>query len=281
MTKHGQFCLGGIARSVRQDFYLIRFIEEKDLLKCRSGTFLVGSIDRNKGFDDVRADAEELTATISWPNKSKERWTIAGAEGERYLGIRSGKKITALAGRGGLTQSGQPLVRGNPLSLSLSMIPKTLDERGKRFAFEQIRHNLGLAEGTPALWFMYPDKTVTLLTRRLSEYFKMSNHLVIISGTVIYGDRTVVVDTFQEFKDAVDKMYNSGETDLNRLFTKPRVPYENDREYRIIWLSHSGKTPNTVRYPLMPDYQDNDHIILQDVDFEDHFTIVRQGDGLQ
>ena len=280
MTSKSRFCIGGIDKNTSRDYHLIRFIEEKDVLKCQSGTFLVGSIDRNKRFDDERADGEEFTATISWPNKSKEQWTISGEDGPKYLGIRPGKKITGLAGRGGLARSGRPLVGGNPLSISLSMIPKTLCGTEKRVVFEQIRRNLGLPKGTPALWFTYSDETFRLLTRRLSEHLKITNHLVIISGTVVYQERTIVVNSFQEFKDTADKLYNSGELDLDRLFAKPRVPYRNDREYRAIWMTHSGRDPNRVEFPLLPDYQENDHILLEDIDFNDHFTLVTQGNEL-
>ena len=281
MTKQRQFCIGGIDESAGQDHYLIRFVDEKDLVKCQSGTFLVGSVDRNRGFDGARADAEELTYTVSWPNRRKEPWTIAGDDSERYLAVKPGKKITGLAGRGGLTRGGRPLVRGNPLSLSLSMIPRTLDGREKRPAFDRIRHNLGLPEGTPALWFVDPDKTIKLVSRKLCEHLSLRQHLVIISGAVIYEDRTLVVDTFQEFKDTIDELFNSGVLDLDRLFSKPRVPYEADSEYRILWMTHSGTCPNTVAFPLMLDYQNEDHVILQDIDFGDHFTIVRNGDELQ
>ncbi len=280
MTSKSRFCIGGIDENTSRDYHLIRFIEEKDVLKCQSGTFLVGSIDRNKRFDDERADGEEFTATISWPNKSKERWTISAEGGPKYLGIKPGKKITGLAGRGGLTRSGRPLVGGNPLSLSLSMIPKTLCGTEKRAVLEQIRRNMGLPKGTPALWLTYPDETFRLLTRRLSEHLKITNNLVIISGLVVYQERTIVVNSFREFKDTVDKLYNSGELDLDRLFAKPRVPYGNDKEYRTIWMTHGGRDPNRVEFPLLPDYQENDHIILEDIDFNDHFTLVTQGNEL-
>ena len=280
MNSNNRFCIGGIDKNISQDYHLIRFIEEKDMLKCRAGTFLVGSIERNKRFDDARADAEEFTATVSWPNSAKERWTIAGDDGPKYLGIRPGKMITALAGHGGLTRSGRPLVGGNPLSLSLSMIPKALSGTEKRTVLDQIRRNIGLPEGTPALWLKYPDETFTVLTRRLLEYLKITNPLVIVSGTVVYQERTIVVASFQEFKNKVDELYNSEVLDLDRLFTKPKVPYENDREYRTIWMAHSGRGPNKVEFPLLPDYQKNDHLILEGVEFSDHFTVVTQGDEL-
>ena len=280
MNSHNRFCIGGIDKNINRDHHLTRFIEEKDLLKCQAGTFLVGSIDRNRSFDDMRADTEEFTATVSWPNSAKERWTIAGDDGLRYLGMQPGKKITALAGCGGLTRGGRPLVGGNALSLSLSMIPKALSATDKGTVFEHIRRNIGLPIGTPALWLKYPDKTLTVLTRRLSDYLKIVNPLVVISGTVVYQERTITVSSLQEFKDTVDELYNSETLDLDRLFTKPKKPYENDREYRIIWMAHSGRDPNKVEFPLMPDYQKNDHIILDGVPFSDHFTVVTHGDEL-
>ena len=119
-----------------------------------------------------------------------------------------------------------------------------------------------------------------MLTRRLSDYLKIANPLVIISGTVVYQERTIVVASFQEFKDKVDELYNSEVLDLDRLFTKPQVPYEYDREYRTIWMTHTGRDPNKVEFPLLPDYQKKDHIILDGVEFSDHFTVVMQGDEL-
>ena len=175
VTSNNRFCIGGIDKNISRDYHLVRFIEEKDLSKCKARTFLVGSIERNKKFDDARADLEEFTATVSWPNSAKEQWTIAGDDGPRYLGIRPGKKITALAGRGGLTRSGRPLVSGNPLSLSLSMIPKALSGSEKRTIYHQIRRNIGLPKGTPALWFKSPDQTLAVLTRRLSDYLKITS----------------------------------------------------------------------------------------------------------
>ena len=249
MNSHNRYCLGGIDKNISRDYHLIRFVEAKDLSKCQAGTFLVGSIERNKRFDDARADTEELTATVSWPNSTKERWIIEGDDGIRYLGIRPGKKITALSGHGGLTRSGRPLVGGNPLSLSLSMIPKALSGSEKRGVFEQVRRSIGLPKGTPGLWFKHLHKTFPMLTRRLSDYLNIANPLVIISGTVVYQERTIVVESFQEFKDKVDELYNSGVLDLDRLLTKPKIPYESDREYRVIWMAHNGTEQNKVEFP--------------------------------
>ena len=73
MNSRNRFCLGSIDKSISRDHHLLRFIEEKDLSKCQAGTFLVGSIERNKRFDDARADTEEFTATVSWPNSAKRK----------------------------------------------------------------------------------------------------------------------------------------------------------------------------------------------------------------
>ena len=160
------------------------------------------------------------------------------------------------------------------------MIPKALSGTEKRTVFEQVRRSIGLPKGTPGLWFKYPDETFPMLTRQLSDYLNISNPLVIISGTVVYQERTIVVESFQEFKDKADELYNSEALDLDHLLTKPKTPYETDREYRTIWLAHSGTDPNKVEFPLLPDYQKNDHIIIDGVHFSDHFTVVTHGDEL-
>ena len=279
MNKMPRYCIGGIDEKTKSNCHLIRFVDKTDLPKCESGTVLIGSIERNKRFDDARSDKGELSVQIQWENPDGERWIVGNNESKSVLGLLPGKKITALSGTGGIV-SERKLVPGNPLSLSLSMIPKSLGRKRKNIALERIRTNLKLPEGTPALCLIAPGRTCKMLTERLCDHLSLDNHLFALSGAITYGDRKIRVQSFSEFKGTIGKVVNSDVLDIDRVFTKPETPYRYDREYRIIWFGHNGKELNKIEFPLIADYQTADHVILDGFDFAEHFTVVYEGEQL-
>ena len=273
-------CIGGVDQSVISHCHIIRFVDKGDIAKCKAGTVLVGSISRNRRFDGERADNGECSVTIQWPNESKERWRLYGDECVRYTGIKAGKRIRGVAGRGGLTLDNYSLVSGNPLSLSLSVIPRNLESQEKQAAFDSIRGNLGFSKSTPALCFISPNAFFKRLTCELSGHLRPKHRLVLLSGPIRYQDRAIKVNTFEEFKDTVDSMFHGGTLDMDRVFLKPRIPYGKDREYRLIWIAHSGTTPKRVKFPLTTDCQVNDHVVLGGFAFDEHFSIAEHANQL-
>ena len=119
--------IGGVAPHIKSNFRLIRFVNREHLDSCKAGNFLVGSIARNKAFDDARGDKGE--ATISVTLNSPDGWYFEGARSKKYIGIgpNPGDKITGMKGSGKLTIANQSLLVGNPLSLSFALVPATDD----------------------------------------------------------------------------------------------------------------------------------------------------------
>ena len=261
MNKAPRYCIGGIDERTQSKCHLIRFVDKKDLPKCEAGTVLIGSIERNKTFDNARGDKGELSVKTRWENPEREKWLVRNDESQRVFGLRPGKKITAISGTGSIT-SERTLVPGNPLSLSLSMVPRSLGKKRRNIVFEQIRTNLQLPEGTPALCFRSPGRTCQMLTERLCDRLNLKIYLFALSGAITYGDRIVISQSFSDFKNAIDKSMNSDVLDIDRVFMKPETPYRSDREYRIVWFGHSGKDLNTIEFPLIANYQTADHVIL-------------------
>ena len=273
-------CVGGVDESVASLCHVIRFVDKDDIDKCKDGTVLVGSISRNRRFDGERADNGECSITIQWPNESREKWRFYGNECVRYTGIRAGKRIRGVTGRGGLTLDNYSLMSGSPLSMSLSVIPRNLENTEKQTVFDSIRGNLGLPPSTPALCFKSPSTFFKRLTWALSDHLCLAQCLVILSGPIRYRDRTIRVNSFREFKDTVDTIFHSGALNMDRVFLKPRIPYEKDREYRLMWIAHSGATPKHVEFPLTTDYQVNDHVVLDGFALDDHFSIAEDASQL-
>lgn len=220
----GTFCIGGVDQSVVSHCHLIRFVDANDIVKCKAGTVLVGSVSRNRRFDDERADNGECSVTIEWPNESREGWQFRDDECLRYTGLKAGKKFRGIKGCGGLTLSNYPLVSGNPLSLSLSAIPRSIETKEKQAVLDSIRANLGLPKSTPALCCKSPKVLFQHLTCELSAHLRLEHCLVVLSGSIRYEDRLIRVNSFREFKDTVDSTFHSGMLDLDRLFLKPRHP---------------------------------------------------------
>ena len=112
--------------------------------------------------------------------------------------------------------------------MSLSMVPKSLSRKKRNMLFEQIRINLKLPEGTPALCLSSPGRTCQMLTDRLRDHLNLKAHLFALSGAIAYGDRKVLLQSFGEFRDTIDEVANSGVLDIDRVFTKPITPYKYD-----------------------------------------------------
>ena len=284
-TRHGErevtsgtICIGGIGQAIAARYHLIRFVKAQDIPKCERDTVLVGSIRRNRRFEDERSDPKELSVDIAIRNRTT-RGTVFLEDAKKYLGISTNVPIE-IAPRARVTLSGWAIADGNPLSMSLSMIKKGATRLKKKELFCGIRKNLGLENTTPALCFRCPERTIRLITERLSCHPDVKCQLLAMSGPIDYQDRTITVESFEEHKDTIDQLFHSNTLHLSLLFRKPKMPYENDREFRIVWLAYDGADSpesGTVR----TNYQEQEHIILEDINFSEHFTIVREGDELQ
>lgn len=92
MTKAPRYCIGGIDYKTASNCHFIRFVDKSDLPKCESGTVLIGSIERNKGFDDARSDKGEVSAQIRWENQNSGKWIVRNDESIGVLGYFQGRK---------------------------------------------------------------------------------------------------------------------------------------------------------------------------------------------
>ena len=263
--------IGGVAPHIKSNFRLIRFVHREHLESCKAGNFLVGSIARNKGFDDKRGDEGE--ATISVTLNSPDGWHFEGARSKKYIGIgpNPGDKITGMKGRGKLTIANKSLLVGNPLSLSFALISSTDDPSQIASEIETVRASLDIKD---AACFMVNevDKLIDDLTLmlRLGGY-PSTKRLLPISSPINYATREIETRSQAEFEAKVDELFHSGALQAGYLFTKPDT-YKTDREFRVIWIGHSGKTSRNFEAPLITDINQNDYVIIQGINFEKHFT---------
>ena len=161
------FCFGGIDKAIEANYHVVRFIHAKDLASCKSGRFLVGSIDRNKKFDDARCDKGEASIDVVWENKAGEEWIFEGDDCKRYVGILATEKFQAIRGTGGITLKNQSLVQGNPLSLSAALLPKKLSRIALNKFIKNLRKNFGMPDDAIILRFKLPNLLLADITEQI------------------------------------------------------------------------------------------------------------------
>jgi hypothetical protein len=248
---------------------VIKFISKKDLAACQKGTFLVGSIDRNKKFDNARKDTGELCLEVWYKNPKNEEWSLHGDDCMRYACMAATEEITTIKGNAGLCLI-QPVANGNPYSLSLSYIEKSLDNIERKNRIEQIRKNIEYDADDIVLRFKKPRDLIFQITELLIK--KCNVQLMTVGSEIIYRSREVSFDCFTKYKQYVDQTYHSRNLNFYPIFIKPEV-YKLDSEYRIIWFAHSGGF-NRYELPAWLNYQNNTHIILDGINFDDHFEVI-------
>ena len=241
--------LGGIPEYIINDFDVIKFIDLKDLKSCKEGNFLIGSVVRNKKFNDARCDSGEMTISIDWENTDKEEWTLRGKDCKKYIGIEATKKFKAIKGSGGLSIKNQPIAIGNPYSLSLSLIPKNISKEKREEVIHLIRESIGLAKDVALLKVNNPNELIKLITKKMNN--KVNRYsLISCSKMIEYKDRVLKNGSFKEFKKEIDKKFHSNALHLDYLFIKPNS-YSLDNEYRVIWIGHSGSFYLNVQVMMM------------------------------
>ncbi|SMN01602.1 hypothetical protein SPONN_2661 [uncultured Candidatus Thioglobus sp.] len=267
------YCFGGVDKSILKKYHLVRFIHQEDLESCRLGNFLIGSADRNKSFNDKRNDNKELTVSIEWENERKEKWSLEGVDCKKYIGISATEKFKSITGSGGLGVKHIKLVSGNPYSLSFSVIPKRLSKRQKYQTISSIRESLGMPENTAVLRIKKPNELLNGITNRLNLNQNIKCSLTPICALISYKKRLVLSGSFLDFKKQIDQILYSKVLNLDYLFLKPDF-YKKDFEYRVLWLGHGGKDHMKVEHNLTMNYQNNEYIIINNVDFENNFQLM-------
>jgi hypothetical protein len=259
----------GFSEEFLSENEVIKFISKKDLDACQKGTFLVGSVDRNKTFDNARKDTGELCLEVSYKNPKGEEWELHGDDCKRYCWMAATKEITTFKGTGGLGIV-QPVVNGNPYSLSLSYLERNLGDIERKKKIEQIRKNTEYASDDIVLRFKKPRDLIFEITKLLIK--ECNVQLMTVGAKIIYRNRDVSFNSFDEYKKYIDEAYHSGNLNLYPMFMKPEV-YSLDDEYRVMWLAHSGEF-NKYASPAWLNYQKESHIILNGINFDDHFEVI-------
>jgi hypothetical protein len=263
--------IGGIAPHIKSKYRLIRFVHREHLESCKAGNFLIGSIARNKGFDDNRGDKGEITISITL--NSPNGWYFEGDRSKKYIGIgpNPGDKFTGMKGSGKLTIANQSLLVGNPLSLSFALISATESSHQTEMEVQAVRTSLGITDAA-CLMVRDVDKLIDELTHMLrTGGYTSTKRLLPISSPMTYAAREIETKSQAEFEAKVDELFYSGALNAGYLFTKPDI-YKCDREFRVIWIGHSGKTSKNYEGPLLTDINQNDHVILKSIDFDKHFV---------
>jgi hypothetical protein len=98
-----------------------------------------------------------------------------------------------------------------------------------------------------------------------------SKRIIPITGPINYATREISTNSKQEFKQIIDTLFYSGIFHIGHVFTKPNK-YKNDKEFRIVWVGHSGVTNKNVCGPIDTDINRNPFIILDGINFKKHFV---------
>ncbi|MCP3675141.1 MAG: hypothetical protein GY829_11820, partial [Gammaproteobacteria bacterium] len=201
MKRHG-ISIGGFTDQILKNYHIVRFINKNDIPLCEKGTFLVGSIKRNKNFADERNDKGEISVTISWENKMAEKWHFTDEECCTYLGgsvedmaqrfgLRNHKEFSSITGTGGLMLKNNPLMYGNLLSLSLSLIPRDIAKKDKLEIAQKIKNSIGMPDNAVLLELKKPDALIKSVTRKIMASGHLEVSVTPICGRVNYDDRIV------------------------------------------------------------------------------------------
>lgn len=73
MSLADEICFGELSAKTYSQYRLVRFIPPEYIQSTLNGDFLIGSVQRNKKFDDARSDKDETSIEFHWENKSKEQ----------------------------------------------------------------------------------------------------------------------------------------------------------------------------------------------------------------
>ena len=264
--------IGGVSPHIKKNFHIVRFVNRESFASLKAGNFLIGSIHRNRNFDDARGDKGESSVSISL--HSPDGWSFQGAELKRYIGMDPGVKFTGLKGSGKLTLQNISLFHGNPLSLSLSMIPKCRDVTQLKLKCEEIRQNLGMPVDVACVLVKNLDSLIEDITREI-RFCKntTTKRLISMSGPIKYVTREINTTSVAKYKQKIDLLFYSGILNVDYIFIKAES-YRLDNEFRVIWIGHAGPTSKILRGPLKMDINPNSFLIVGNINFEKHFLDV-------
>lgn len=259
-----KYFIGSISKELASDFEYIKIIHTKDLENCQKGNFLIGSLNRNKKFDDSRCDKGEATVSIKWKNQNKEQWFLEGDE-LKFLGLKATENFSGMKGRGDLGIENMSLFNGNLLSLSLSVINKVQSEERKSIKIKEIIESIGFKEEVTILKIKNPIIFFELITNKIST--KLNEKLIPIFGKINYGDRIIINKSLALFKKDMNDIFFSKTLHFDYLFRKPEQ-YKKDKEFRLFWLKHFEDS-------LQVDYQNLEYLILNGIDFQENFEVLK------
>jgi len=237
-----EVCFGGISTDTCKSYKLVRFIHKEHQKSCLDGDVLIGSLIRNKSFDDERFDSDESSYEIVWKNEKKEKWLLNEDECAKFIGVETMKKIGVkkITGSGSLTFKNKWVKNKNIFSLSFSIIKKGSHE----YELEQldnIRKNIGMPEDSFVLEFYKPSELIKILSETLSKKSKLS--YMPVSSWIKYKDRINYSGSFEDFKKTMNTERKG--RNIAPFFIKT-TNYSNDCELRVIWLGHKNKEWNQI-----------------------------------
>jgi hypothetical protein len=259
----------GFSDAFLEKHEVVKFISKDNLCDCKRGTFLVGSVERNRNHDNARCDNGELSLDILYSNPKGEKWEFHGDDCKRYTGLAATERTSSISGRAGWGIS-MPIVSGNPFSLSVSFLDKGLSESQRLEKIEQIRSSTDYKSDDVLLRFKKPRDLIFTLTEKLCS--TTGEQLMTIGTKIIYKNRKVQFESLEDYKSFINETFWSDNLNVYPLFMKPEV-YKNDEEYRVLWLAHSGEF-NKFTWPAWLNYQSESHVILDGIDFDEHFEII-------
>ncbi|MDB9957683.1 hypothetical protein OAD42_01220 [Oceanospirillaceae bacterium] len=261
---------GGFCDKTYKQYHLVKVVHSKDAESCLKGRFLIGSVKRNKEFDDARGDSKETSIEYRWINRNKKEWFLSEKDCSRFFhpDVLEKLKFKSMKGRGDITFKNSWVSDKNIFSLSLGLIKKSNKTREKK-DLKKLIASLEMPESSVAIKITNPNKFIEAVTPLLMKL--VGGSLMPCASWIKYTSRITYSDTFERF---VEKLHNefSGRN-LDLFFLKP-PKYKNDRELRMIWLSHKNKdwkciNTNEVGFQ----YECPDYKIINMGEFSEYFEI--------
>jgi hypothetical protein len=119
-----------------------------------------------------------------------------------------------------------------------------------------------------------PNELIKTLSHVLtSQKLTSAKRLTVLSGKINYAQREITTFSKASYMKTMDELFYSGILNVGYLFTKPEN-YKQDREFRVVWIGHSGPTHQQVRTPLNTDIDSKNHLILPGIDFNQNFSLI-------
>lgn len=269
------YCIGGIPSDIERNYHLVRFIQKEVLDSCQQGNFLIGSIYRNRAFDDERGDQGEATVTVTLKSKDPAHagFLFEGKECKKYTLIAATETIRGIQAHG-FSIVNQDLIKKNLPSLSFSLISKNCSYDEKIIQARVIRESIGMNQDAPCLVIKKPNELIKILSHSLtSQKLTSAKRLTALTGKIKYAHREITTFSKATYMKTIDEFFYSGTLNVGFLFTKPEN-YKEDREFRVVWIGHSGPTHQQIRAPLNTNIDSKNYQILPGISFAQNFSLI-------